>query len=337
MSIGLARITYPDSAVYAPSFVAYPDSEPGDQGVLDLEVGEVPVTSQPSSSKSSAVQVRRHVRGNDTIGVGPANLGDQKPPTLAYPSPKTLPSSSNIQEIYCGYKDGNVRLWIGTRLFLLHEHKLEEFSTLKKMIEEAAQSASQTNTDRSTRNTIELRLDENHEDFAKMVKVLYTPIYKHAPSTDYLKSTLRLATKYNSRALRSYAIQRLEEKNLSPIERIILAQSSNVPSWRKKALDELCAQDEPITLTEAGVLGMETFVELAHRREEYKLSRQTETPPPDETQDPPEPDNLEDQPKPRPQGRPRKNPLDCETRTLRKSSRLNPGNRRSEPYRGHRS
>lgn len=85
-----------------------------------------------------------------------------------------------------------------------------------------------------------------------------------------LKSTLRFATQFQHLPLRSFAIQRLENENISPIERIVMSRQSNVPSWMQSALDELCVRDAPISFTEAIALGTKTFVQVAARREAHK-------------------------------------------------------------------
>jgi hypothetical protein len=92
-------------------------------------------------------------------------------------------------------------------------------------------------------------------------------------STQVLKSTLRLATKYKYEHMREYAIGCLEKRDLPPMERIKLARECNVPVWSEEALDELCAQDGLVTLAEADVLGLETFFELASRREVFRSKR----------------------------------------------------------------
>ncbi|CAE6469992.1 unnamed protein product [Rhizoctonia solani] len=343
----LVCITSPASVIYVPSFAACPDSESEDREELELEVDEGPTYTlgQPSSSKSSTTQVRKGPRENDTTNLSSANPGDHETPTLVYPDlpeKSFLSPQADAQQGFTGYKDGNIRLLIGTQLFLLHEHKLAEFSILKRKVEHARQSRSEPSTSRNTCGTVELCLDEDPDDFAKMVEILYMPVYKHVSSDAHLKSTLRLATKFDHQVLRSYAIRCLEERNLPPIERIALAQNSNVYSWRKEALAELCTRDESITLAEANILGMKTFVELAHRRETYKLSRKSRTSASNETmvpQDPPRAD-LQNQPNLRPRGRPRTNPSDYQTQTSgtsRRSTRTNFGKRCVEPYRTQRA
>ncbi|CAE6451112.1 unnamed protein product [Rhizoctonia solani] len=342
----LAPITSPASVVYVASFAACPDSESEGREEIELD-DEGPKIGQPSSSETSATRMRRephwHEKVSNTTSPNPANSRNTKTPTLAYPDlSEKPPSTPNVQQDYTGYKDGNIRLLIGTQLFLLHEHKLEEFSTLKNKIREARQSGFESNTSHNPRSIVELCLDEDPKEFARMVEILYMPIYKHTSSNDHLKSTLRLATKFKHPILRSYAIQCLEERNLPPIERIELAQSSNISSWRKEALDELCTQDEPITLAEANILGMKTFVELAHRREDYKSRRKSRRATSDEItiipQDPLKTHDLENRTNVRPRGRPQKNPTEYQARTSnasRRSTRINAGKVRVEPYRNH--
>jgi hypothetical protein len=82
-----------------------------------------------------------------------------------------------------------------------------------------------------------------------------------------LKSALRLATKFGHPAMRAFALAHPGLENLEPIERIVISRESNVPTWMERGLRELCARDEPISLAEAQMLGLETFVEVAAKRE----------------------------------------------------------------------
>lgn len=106
-----------------------------------------------------------------------------------------------------------------------------------------------------------------------IIFIVLTRVYAgetQKPSVEVLKSTLRLATKFQHPNLRTFAIRGLENENLAPIERVIISRQSNVPSWMPHALDELCLREAPISYAEAVALGTKTFVEIAARREVYK-------------------------------------------------------------------
>ncbi|KAL5631367.1 hypothetical protein ACGC1H_007026 [Rhizoctonia solani] len=54
---------------------------------------------------------------------------------------------------------------------------------------------------------------------------------------------------------------------LSAIERIQLSDEFSLPTWETPAFTELCSRKEPISQTEAEILGMTRFVEIARIRE----------------------------------------------------------------------
>jgi hypothetical protein len=96
-------------------------------------------------------------------------------------------------------------------------------------------------------------------------------VYAEIPfSATILKSALRVATKFEHPTMRAFALAHLELENLAPIERIVMSRESNVPTWMERGLRELCARDEPISLAEAQILGIETFVGIAAKRETQK-------------------------------------------------------------------
>ncbi|KAF8596256.1 hypothetical protein BDV93DRAFT_418126, partial [Ceratobasidium sp. AG-I] len=80
-------------------------------------------------------------------------------------------------------------------------------------------------------------------------------------------SALLLATRYDHPTLRTFAIAKLENAKLSAIERIRVAREFNIPSWEEPAYLELCEREEAITISEAGVLGLEAVVQVAKIRE----------------------------------------------------------------------
>ncbi|KAG8740618.1 hypothetical protein FRC12_015938 [Ceratobasidium sp. 428] len=166
------------------------------------------------------------------------------------------------------FKDGNIKLVINGCTFHLHRHKLKEFLSFRSLIE-----ANEPHEDGLYSSGLtSIALKENVEDVCNMLKVLYAPIYLEVETyftASILKSALRLASKFSHLSMRRFAIMRLEKYGMDPIERILSARQSNIPLWREQGLQELCVRDAPITLVEAQLLGMETFVELAARREAW--------------------------------------------------------------------
>lgn len=88
-----------------------------------------------------------------------------------------------------------------------------------------------------------------------------------------LVSALRIATAYNYPALRTYAINHLTKAQLTAIERIKIAREFKLVSWEEPAYVELCERDEPITMEEASILGIATFVQVAGIREREQRRR----------------------------------------------------------------
>ncbi|KAG8739489.1 hypothetical protein FRC10_005585 [Ceratobasidium sp. 414] len=82
-----------------------------------------------------------------------------------------------------------------------------------------------------------------------------------------LVSALRIATRFNHSALRSFALDNLELRQLPPMDYLPLAREFDVPKWEARALDHLAIRDEPVTVAEAGLLGTESFVAMIVRRE----------------------------------------------------------------------
>ncbi|KAG8738170.1 hypothetical protein FRC12_016854 [Ceratobasidium sp. 428] len=82
-----------------------------------------------------------------------------------------------------------------------------------------------------------------------------------------LTSALRITTIYNYTGLRNFAIAGLEKAGLSAIQKIQISDEFLVPSWEKPAFSELCRRPDTITPSEAQVLGVERFVQIARIRE----------------------------------------------------------------------
>ncbi|CAE6521327.1 unnamed protein product [Rhizoctonia solani] len=283
MTGSLTRITSPPFVYYVPSFDKSSDSD--SEGWEELEVNSVvegSMTSRSSCKDNCTTQVCGISQENDIIHRSPSNPDNQQT-TSTYPGPPGESSSSPSLREYCvSFRDGNIRLLVGTEWFLLHEHKLEQFSGLKKTIKGARENGAEPGINHKTRSILQLHLDENPTDFSNMLKILYLPVYEDVGPDDHsdsvLKSTLRLATKFQHPVLRSYAIRCLEKRKLTPIERIELARDSDISSWFEEGLNELCTRKQAITLGEAEILGMKTFVELVSRREAHKLSSKPKAP-----------------------------------------------------------
>lgn len=164
------------------------------------------------------------------------------------------------------YDDANVELQAGNRHFWVHKFMLYQFRGLEARLDEAPADEED--------NWRLLVLKDSAEDIRNMLQVLYSSPYKpHHFDTATLGSTLKLATKYDSPALRAYAIQQLSPRLLEPIERYRLSRDGNVTEWMSKAIDDLCNRDKPITEHEAGILEPATFAKIAAKREKIQYER----------------------------------------------------------------
>ncbi|QRW05121.1 mediator complex subunit Med5 [Ceratobasidium sp. AG-Ba] len=206
-----------------------------------------------------------------------AHIEEDRAPSPRFPSKSVLeqrnrqPEGGEVDPLcpnanYFYFEDGNIEVKLKGCVFRLHQYKLREFISLSALIDE-----SRANGNISKSNALmSIRIEEDTEDFRNTLRVLYSSPYAQ-PALQFdlvtLKSILRIATNLKHPAMRAFAIASLEQRNLKPIERFILSRESNVPRWEELALDELCARDEPITISEAQIIGMDAFVELAARRE----------------------------------------------------------------------
>lgn len=158
--------------------------------------------------------------------------------------------------------DGDYMLWVNDTCFETHKYLLKRFRTLKCLSRDQP--------------VMKLRRDEGGaEDFRHTLTVLYATIlegpFEFEKST--LVSALRIATAYDYPALSLYAINHLEKAQLTAIERIKIAREFGLVSWEEPAYFELCERDEPITMEEASVLGMDMFVRVAGIREREQRRR----------------------------------------------------------------
>ncbi|KAH7344951.1 hypothetical protein B0J17DRAFT_637668 [Rhizoctonia solani] len=251
---------------------------------VDDAADEGSAIAQPNCSGDNfTTQTHRDPQGNDMSDFDCLSAGGHETLALAYPDfPEKSASSSGAPENYIGFSDGNVHLLVRTQPFLLHEHRLHEFSALEKVIKDARQGQSEPSTSHEPRSRLELSLDEDPEDFANMVEILYLTtcesLFPNDETDKVFKSTLRLETNLGHEDLRSYAIQYLEKRNIPVIERIALANESHVSAWCEGALNELSTWERSIALEEAQILGMDTFVELAGLRQTYKLNAKSKAP-----------------------------------------------------------
>ncbi|KAG8686465.1 hypothetical protein FRC09_014114 [Ceratobasidium sp. 395] len=162
------------------------------------------------------------------------------------------------------FLDGNVYLRVENRIFFVHQYKLLKFRKLEEML----------------RIHDEIVLSGGAIDFLTVLRLLYVSPFdsltRFNPDTPALISALQVATTYDYHELRIFAINQLELKALPPLEYLPLACEFGIAGWKDKALDHLVSRDEPITETEAELLGTKAFVAAVVRREQ-RLAQKNKT------------------------------------------------------------
>ncbi|KAI8978253.1 hypothetical protein BD414DRAFT_421962 [Trametes punicea] len=110
-------------------------------------------------------------------------------------------------------------------------------------------------------------------DFERLLWVLYPSNYGfyRATSVDEWRSILSLATLWEFTDVRALAIRSLQVLNMSPVERIVLAQEFDIDGrWTLSAYIALCERPEPLSLAEASQLGLDISIRIAQLREQLR-------------------------------------------------------------------
>jgi hypothetical protein len=100
-------------------------------------------------------------------------------------------------------------------------------------------------------------------------------------STEALINILCLSTKWEFATTRSYAIELLTSRSLSPVLRVELARAYDVPGWLLPSLVELARLRTPLSDVDAERLGLPTVLRLGRAREailRHRYSRALEMP-----------------------------------------------------------
>ncbi|KEP48311.1 hypothetical protein V565_128090 [Rhizoctonia solani 123E] len=164
------------------------------------------------------------------------------------------------------FSDGNIELQTTDQTFWVHEYHLNKFAAFAANIQATKNSAI---SDSGRRIIVACDKKTKGDDIYNTLKVIYASHIDGIPDFDSstLTSSLRIASTFDYPALRKFAISKLEGMNLPAIERIQLSDELSLPSWETPAFTELCSRKEPISQSEAEVLGMTRFVEIARIRE----------------------------------------------------------------------
>jgi len=93
-------------------------------------------------------------------------------------------------------------------------------------------------------------------------------------TTEEWTSVLALATKWEFTDYRQLAISRLAQL-ASPVDRILLGRSYDIPEWITTAYLELCKRDDALTYEEGQRLGMYDVILLSDIRQSIRANRVT--------------------------------------------------------------
>ena len=94
----------------------------------------------------------------------------------------------------------------------------------------------------------------------------------HRPKTlDEWTSILHLATRWEFTDIRALAIRSIQSLDITPIDRIVLSREYDITGrWTLAAYTALCDRSEPLALSEANRLGLETSIRIAQMREQIR-------------------------------------------------------------------
>ncbi|KAJ1311402.1 hypothetical protein OPQ81_009892 [Rhizoctonia solani] len=175
------------------------------------------------------------------------------------------PSRAKLVHPEFAFEDANIEVETIDQLFWVHEFQLKKFAKIGKLIGEAREAGSVSDTG----NRIRIDCHGDSVDFYNTFRVLYSPAILGVPEfgVDTLVSALRIASTYDYPDLRNFAINELEKCSLPAISQIMLSDEFFLPHWEKPAFVDLCYRTEPITSSEAQTLGIERFTEIARIRE----------------------------------------------------------------------
>ncbi|KZV62172.1 hypothetical protein PENSPDRAFT_555171, partial [Peniophora sp. CONT] len=113
-----------------------------------------------------------------------------------------------------------------------------------------------------------LDLDVTKADMDALLAVLYNRNFQGHELTTYTEweSVLRLSTLWNFDSIRALAIDNIEPL-ASPLQKLVLGRSFDVPQWVQPALVSICMRKDPLTLAEGNLLSMADVIAIAAARE----------------------------------------------------------------------
>ncbi|KAF8483645.1 hypothetical protein DFH94DRAFT_605215, partial [Russula ochroleuca] len=106
-------------------------------------------------------------------------------------------------------------------------------------------------------------------DFEHLLWVFYNEKYNiYEAGVDVWSSILKLAHQWDFDEVKAFAFRELEQQEMPALQKIILYHTHEIDrKYLLAAYTELAVRDDPITIEEGLLLGLETSLRLAHARE----------------------------------------------------------------------
>ncbi|TFK65793.1 hypothetical protein BDN72DRAFT_772918, partial [Pluteus cervinus] len=110
-------------------------------------------------------------------------------------------------------------------------------------------------------------------DLERFLATLFPTEYGQydATSFDEWASILKVAHHWEFRSIIKLALEKIEPVS-SPVDKVVLGRTYNIPEWAIEARVLLCRREEPITLEEASRMGMEEVVNISQTRHHIRSS-----------------------------------------------------------------
>ncbi|TFK64834.1 hypothetical protein BDN72DRAFT_924091 [Pluteus cervinus] len=101
-------------------------------------------------------------------------------------------------------------------------------------------------------------------DLERFLAILFPTEYGQydATSFDEWASILKVAHNWEFESIVKLALEKIEPLS-SPVDKVVLGKTYNIPEWATGARVLLCRREEPITLEEASRMGMEEVVNIS--------------------------------------------------------------------------
>ncbi|CAG7846044.1 SubName: Full=Uncharacterized protein {ECO:0000313/EMBL:CCA69224.1} [Serendipita indica DSM 11827] len=173
------------------------------------------------------------------------------------------------------FADGNVVFLVERTLYRIHRSVLSRnspfFRNLFSISAPLDNKEVEGSSDDNPLHLPHIQVDQ-FDAFLSTVYPSWRPLNQ---STEAIINILCLATKWEFATTRSYAIELLTSRPLSPVLRIELARVYDVPTWLLSSYVELARIRTPLNESDADRLGLPTVLRLGRAREAILRQRFT--------------------------------------------------------------